>query len=250
MAIFTFPTFNSEMVTKEDIRDLVDALAKLQKELNWGLYHQDHENVKRLHTNRCDIRSGYGETVIDGPQLTMYDAKAAKEGGSSPGTLRLKMGYDDISGDFLFEMYNAGGVKTVGIDSNGDATFTGTITGSDIIGNNILTGSKDTAHLELTGGGLKGLTSDGLLSGLVFTPTETDIVDIFLYHRGAKLLEFYDGIDGFTIRGASGANYMGIGGSVPTNFHSDLYFNSANSIVGLTTTSDGDPPHTHDVIIG
>jgi hypothetical protein len=49
-----------------------------------------------------------------------------------PAILRLKQGYEVSSGDFVFELYNKSGVKTVDIDSNGDVDITGKFTNNNI----------------------------------------------------------------------------------------------------------------------
>lgn len=235
-------------------KELINQIALMRKDLEEMLENLDSINVKRLNTNITSIKSQHGETVIRGPVLEMYDQQATP-------VLRLRQGYDELTGDFLFEMYNKAGVKTIGIDSNGDATFTGTITSSVI-----KTGPDGTDHLELTGAGLRGLTSDGLLNGLVFNPpSNTDIADIFLYHRGTKLVEFYDDITGYVLRGASGATFFGLGGNCPTHAYGDWYFSDASSVSGLITNTSGGgttgpggadghthstPDHYHTVIKG
>lgn len=100
-----------------------------------------------------------------------------------------------------------------------DGEFTGNITGSTITGGTIRTAAADNQRIELSSGSFKGYTADNLLSGLVFDPNKaSDIVDLFLYHRGTKLVEFFDGITQFRIRGASGATGFTLGGNGVTTF--------------------------------
>jgi len=93
-----------------------DELAKLNKTLNWLLNNLDHTNIKRLYTEYCSIQSENGETVLDGPLLTMKTALSS--------TIRLKIGYDPSTSEFLFALYNEAGDLTIGLDSSGDAYFT------------------------------------------------------------------------------------------------------------------------------
>jgi hypothetical protein len=93
---------------------------------------------------------------------------------------------------------------------SGNITSTATITGGTIAGAIIKTATSG-RRIEIGNGGLKGYGNNGALNGLVYVPTETDITDIGIYHLGSRLLEFYDNIDGITIRPASGSNYMHLG---------------------------------------
>jgi hypothetical protein len=305
-----------------DPNEIADQLAKIQKYLNWLLSSLDSLNVKEITTNFTRVHSRYGETVIDGPQLLMYDQQATPqlrlEQGyddvtgdflfrlynpvgenvltlSSAGEIvlsgkplfemydnqttpvkRLVMGYDELTGDFLFELYNKAGVKTVGIDSNGNATFTGTITGSVITGGTIRTGTETEDRIELSGGKFAGYMYDSTaaaskITGLYFDITTiagTGIADIYLYHNDTALVQMYDDITGYIIRGAAGATRFGLGGNgVTTYCYGPWNFAEASSIAGLVTdavlshshtvdiggtiyTTSSDGGHSHSVIIG
>lgn len=111
-----------------------NSLDELIKQMGWIMSKLDSKNVKRLDTNETSIKSALGETYINGPVLQMYDNQ-------SPRVLRLQQGYDSTTTDFLYELYNKSGVKTVGIDSNGDGTFTGSISASSFTGGTIAIGS-------------------------------------------------------------------------------------------------------------
>jgi hypothetical protein len=250
MPTFALPSFSGSP------DQVADELAKLRKELNFSLNHLDHENIQRVYTEYCDVRSECGETIIDGPTLKMYDTPAVA-GTTSTGVLRLKMGYSTASDDFAFSLYNAAGALTVSIDSSGDAMMRGTVR----------TGTTDEDRLEMSGAGFRGLTNDGLLSGLVFAPTTLDYWDAYLYHLGVPLLKFQDDINGFTICGTTAASYMGLGSLLSiTNaygawrFFGSVDFSTANDCTGLITgyggyesivtspsTVDG---HTHTIEVG
>jgi hypothetical protein len=110
---------------KETIRNLTDVVVRLRKELEFLLQSLDHDNVKQLYTEYCQITSEAGETQISGPLILMYDKQ-------EPPVLRRRIGYDPDSTLFVDEWYNPSGVLTAYIDSNGklivvDGEFKGTI---------------------------------------------------------------------------------------------------------------------------
>lgn len=117
-----------------------DSIIRLQKDLNHCLTNLDSQNVRKLVTEHCDIRSKGGVTVIDGPLVDMYDFDALTSQAST--TLRLRMGYEVATSNFVFKLFNAGGVETLSLDSSGNAIFSGDInTDNDVfIGNNIFLG--------------------------------------------------------------------------------------------------------------
>src|SRR4030042_1912286 len=120
-----------------------DGIVRMQKDLNYLLTHLDHQNVRTLYTEYCDIRSEGGETVIDGPVLKMYD---------SSGIMRLFAGYDSsnvapttATSDFVFRLFDANGNMTISLNSSGQAVFAGDIytSKSIYIGTDIHLGSSD-----------------------------------------------------------------------------------------------------------
>jgi hypothetical protein len=121
---------NKDKSANVTVREMEKALASVITSMNnWGntfLHFLNHLNVTELYTEYCDIKSEDGETQIDGPLILMYDKQGTP-------VLRLKEGYDPVSDDFVFQLYNAAGNLTVNIDSNGDlsverGTFKGSIT--------------------------------------------------------------------------------------------------------------------------
>lgn len=242
MPTFKLPDFSSaEGVTLEK---LIDEIAKMRKELTWLLYHQDHVNVKRLETEYCDIRSHDGETVIDGPKLLMYDRQATPQ-------LRLRAGYDEVTGDFLFELYNKAGVKTVGIDSNGDATFTGSITSSTITGGTIRTAATG-GRIELTESGLTQYDSIYGYRRVQIGIPGSDAGRISFYRDTVEIGVIAQESDGFLIFPTAG-NVLILGATDRyTVAKGDWSFASADSITGLktstgTTGPGGADSHTHSI---
>lgn len=120
-----------------------DTLKMLLEALNWMMSKLDSRNVKRLDTNETHIASKDGETVISGPLLLMYDKQGVP-------VLRVKMGYDADSLDFVFQLMNATGDITIDIDSNGNITVErGTFKGSITIGsgNNVFKADSNGIYL-------------------------------------------------------------------------------------------------------
>jgi hypothetical protein len=161
--------------------DLVEELARLRKDIAFLFDNLDHLNVKRLYTEYCDIRSAAGETIIDGPTLYMYDKQATP-------VLRLKQGYDPVTADFVFNMYNKNGDLRVGLDADtGDYVFTGGV---------IRTGLATEDRIELSGGKFRGLTSSGQITGLYFDISAVGgglgYADIKFYHNNNELMVFED----------------------------------------------------------
>lgn len=160
---------------------------------------------------------------------------------------------DVVTGSPSFSVSQSGKMKA----TNGQ--FTGTITGSVITGGTVQSGTTGTDRIELSGGKFRGITAAGSVTGLYFdigAVAGTGIADIFLYHNGTKLLEFYDDITKFTIKGSSGATGMTLGGSsAPTFAAGSWSFNGGSSlnlssatVTGLSTDSSG--YHDHGIDFG
>ena len=140
------PTFT--FTKSESVTDTVDELIN---RMGWLTSRLDSKNVKRLDTNATLIKSADGTTYINGPILEQRD---------SSGVLRLAQGYDSSSDLFGFALYNKAGTQTLGIDSNGNATYAGTVTASQIIGGSI-TGT------TIAGGTITGNTTINVGTDLV-----------------------------------------------------------------------------------
>ena len=115
------------------------------------------------------------------------------------------------------------------------------LSGSGILeGGTIQTNASGNQRIELSSGSLKGYTADNLLSGLVFDPNKlSDIIDLFLYHRGTKLVEFYDNLTSYTIRGTSGSTGFILGGNVTTYAEGAWQFQSGQTATFLGTAAFG-----------
>jgi len=129
MANFSFAQIPSGL---EDARELAIYVAKIQKELDFLMNNVDSKNVTQLNTNITNISSADGSTIINGNLLEMTDTTQ----------IRLRMGYDTGTGDFVFKLFNDTGEESLTLDSNGNAIFKGTIdVGTDAnVGNNIYLG--------------------------------------------------------------------------------------------------------------
>jgi len=111
-----------------------DTMQRLMKDLNYMFAHLDERNVKRLYTEYCNIQSEDGETVITGPSLYMRAKDST--------TVRLAMGWNAASSEFMFDLYTSDGDPSLELDSLGNAVFKGAInTAQDIyVGNRVFVG--------------------------------------------------------------------------------------------------------------
>lgn len=177
MAIIQTPMPQRGRTDKETIDNLFSAFSMLRKELEYFVQHVDSDNVTQLNTNITRIKSKYGETEIDGPLLIMKDRQGTP-------VIRIKMGYDKDSADFIYQLMNAAGDITVNIDSNGNLTVErGTFKGAITIGsgNNVfkagtegiwlghalyinapfkvgMNGAAEATNLTVKGGSISGVT--------------------------------------------------------------------------------------------
>lgn len=240
-----------ELIYPKDLQDATNQLIEIHDYLNWLLKHLDHLNVKQLYTEYCNIQSEDGETIIKGPVLEMYDKQATP-------VLRLRQGYDPVTGNFVFELYNATGGQTVYIDSNGNAVFTGSIIGSTITGGTLQT-SVTGNRIVITGNSLltyKGISGTDYLHGPAWGTSAGDPAnfgDVFFYNEGTAVMQFYNTLtDGYLIKALNG-KILGLGSS-GTNVDAlgSWSFSLADSITGLsaasgTTGPGGADNHTHSI---
>lgn len=130
-----------------DINKIEKAIVSLQEYLFWILQVLDSGNVKYLNTDRTVIRSDDRTTLIDGSQFKMLDIDKNQ---------RLVMGYNSETEKYEFTLFNKNGDKTITIDENGNAVFSGKIVGGSIesnttievttylsVGNNIYVGKEN-----------------------------------------------------------------------------------------------------------
>lgn len=193
------------------ITDLIDIVARQSKMLEFLVNGRiDSANVREI--------AGFNVSA------TTFKHKSGIVGMSSAGSLGSSVRFWAGNADPNFAPFR------VTQDGSGFASnFT-------IEGGVIRTNPAGNQRIELSSGSFKGYTADNLLSGLVFDPNKSsDIVDLFLYHRGSKLVEFFDSITQFRIRGATGATGFTLGGNgVPTFGDGNWSFNA-----GFTVTFNG-----------
>ncbi|MGE5631376.1 MAG: hypothetical protein ACM3TR_09805 [Caulobacteraceae bacterium] len=236
---------------------LAEIVGKISKELSWLLNNLDSMNVTRLNTNETEIKSENGETYINGPLIQQYDSQV------SP-MLRLELGYKESYGDYVFNMYDKLGTQTIGIDSStGRAVFRGDITSDAVItGATIRSAPVGYNRIELSNGKFMGINSNGDITGLYFEVNSSGLSDLYLYHSNVPMVEFYDEIYGYRIRGTSNSMGLTIGGNdAPTFFEGVCNFLLAD-VTGLiadtagghahggitgTTSGTGLPAHSHTI---
>lgn len=158
MPEFEFPSINGDM----GIHDILNAMAKITKTLDWLNRNMDSLNVTEINTSITRVKSKDGTTTIQGPLIVMKDAS---------GVTRLKMGYDASTNKFVYQMFDESGVETVGITSAGKGKITageisgslitgGTISGASIIGGTLENTGAQT-KTRITGGGLDFINQVG-----------------------------------------------------------------------------------------
>lgn len=209
MPSINFPRVESGM----SIEQLADLVARALKEIEWlsngNIDSHNVRNIAGFNVDRYIFKHESGIVGISGADPT------------NPNAIRFWAG--------LADMLNA----PFRVTQNG-AGFASNFT---IEGGVIRTNTTGHARIELSGGSLKGLTSDDLLSGLVFIPTGTDIVDLHIYHRGAQLLEFFDNIDGVSIRPGSSSSYMWLGIAGKSVYcYGDWHFTGSVDLGSATAT--------------
>lgn len=203
-----------------------DGIIRMQKDLNYLLTHLDHQNVRTLYTEYCDIKSEHGETQIDGPALKMFD---------SSGTLRLFMGYDSsnvgpttATSDFVFNLYDANGVTQISLNSSGEAVFGGNIqTMQDAyFGRFVFIGS--------TIQPLVSSNSPTDLSGMKFIEHGTSNVIAFLGTSSGESVLWLDAYYGFNLQARDARIYLWAMG---TNSDSYARIDASNNRIRIN--SDG-----------
>lgn len=207
--------------------------------------HLNSKNVQRLDTNETVIKSADGSTEIAGPILIQKDGA---------GTTRIMQGYDAATDTFIYALFNASGAKTVGIDSTGDATFTGDITGSTITGGTVRTAAEGNARIELTGAGLTSYSETDGQTGISIVTGDFGFSDL-QYYDDAELLVGglnYDSLGNLVLYTLAGASIR-ISPDTGANCYieGNVDFGFAESIDGLKTGSaitDG-ASHYHNVIL-
>lgn len=153
-----------------------------------GKGHLDsHMWVGSLSTTLVDIMSDNGKLTIQDSLIVIKDQS---------GTIRLKMGYS--SNKFVFEMYNAGGNKTLYMDDNGEIvainiTAVGTL----------MTGAAGTERTVIDGNGIQAYDASGNRAGLWCNEQLGSIgsayADMVLYRAGKEIFKVYNNLDGISL---------------------------------------------------
>lgn len=246
-----------EMSLEQRVQALEDAFISRERVMSWFQSKLDSKNVKRLDTNETSIKSKNGETYINGPILEQRDAS---------NVLRLKQGLDTASSAFLFALYNKLGNQTVGIDSNGNAVFTGaisasaitggtitggaisggTIDGTVITGGTLQTAAAGNNRIVITGNKLETYNSSNALNGISWGVGTTTYGDVYFYDAGALTMEIANigSGGGWEIKPrTTGVLRIGLAGkTVECCGTLDL---SSATVTGLSTDSTG--THNHGI---
>lgn len=182
---FTYKLKESDKVDSRMIQQIIDALARSDKEHKFMYSNLDSQNITSLNTSITTITGGDGVTVLDGGTIKMYD---------DADTLRFYVGFDGA--DFQWSLYNELGAETVGIDSNGNATFSGDISASDISGSTI-TGSTleagTTTKVQITSGGAIDFIYSGSTKGQIYADGDGFQIDAGAYMVVTSAFTYYSG---------------------------------------------------------
>jgi hypothetical protein len=209
MPEFEFPSINGDM----GIPDILNAMAKITKTLDWLNRNMDSLNVTEINTSITRVKSKDGTTVINGPLIEMYDKQ-------NPPKLRIKQGFDAAVNDFVYKMFNIFGQLTVNVDSSGNIVVnTGTFMGDIItdknakVGNNIEVGNIAQSNVEKkitfysNGAEQCSVVMDNTGKMKITGYTGVDIVsflgDIVLNSLGALIMSGYNNFSLETVNTAS-----------------------------------------------
>jgi hypothetical protein len=234
----------------KQISELYNTIVAMNDRLSWIMAKLDSQNVKSVDTNETVVSSADGTTEIVGPVLVQKD---------NAGVTRLQQGYDAATGNFTYALYNALGVQTIGVDSNGNATFSGsitasTITGGTITGGTIRTAAVDNARIELSGAGLASYGADNNLTGVSIESGTYGFTSLRYYDESSNRIGglAYDGLGLFQLYASAGGQFWKTPSTAGLVAWGDWAFAgqvdlSVASVLGLSTDSAGS--HTHVVIV-
>lgn len=209
------------LLVMKDIQPIIRLQLGYNKEtaqFTFQLVDEDGNNTVHL--------SDTGQLQMSGkPLFSMHDQN---------GTLRLQQGYDSIAGIFIFSLFNALGIKTVGIDSNGNATFTGTITGGLI-----RTAAEGNGRIELTGSGLTSYNESDQKEGIAIETGDWGFSRLLMCAAGLIMGGFeYNSLGEFTLFTDNGVN-MNISPDGPNNKFNGSW-NFAGASIDYLKNSDGE----------
>jgi hypothetical protein len=151
------------------------------------------------------------------PLLEMYDNQAVP-------VKRLKEGYDLATSNFVFELYNKLGSKTIGIDSSGNGTLNAVTLRNDLIGS---------SYIQMDGNGLRAF--DGYRNTIEITSNGLAYLREVILRNGLIGDAFVE-IDGYGFRASDGyKNTVEIDSSGRGYFRGDI--TSDAYITGATIRS-------------
>jgi hypothetical protein len=206
------------------------------------------------------VTNGYTDIIIDPDGLIpfkinylsrdIFTVDTSGNANLNQVTLRndlIGSNYFKISTDGMFSWDNSLSLKTFEIDSSGKAYFRGDITSNaTITGATIRSGALGTDRIELSSGKFRGLTASDQITGLYFdisTIPGTGIADVFLYHNNTKLVEFYDNISSYAIRGTTSSTGLSLGGIYATTYAEGDWDFTMSTIYNLVTGNAGSHSH-------
>lgn len=223
--------------TDEYVRYLADMLAIIQQELTnileRRLSSQNMREIAGYNVSDTELKHKSGIVGMSGADPENPAAIRFWSGNANLPTAPFRVQQDgklvstaaEITGKIEAKSGHIGGF-TIEADKLSSDSTAGVIQGGTI-----RTAPPNNQRIEMSTGSFKGYTAANELSGLVFQPgTGTELFDLFLYHAGAQLVQFYDSVTQYRIRGGSAATGFWLGGNGVTTY-ADGPWNFGNASV-------------------
>jgi hypothetical protein len=153
--------------------------------------------------------------------------------------------YGDGTEGSGIEIYNLLNERTIYLDSNGNANFTGVVTGgviqTAVTGNRIVL--EDNSFKTY-----KNVMGVDKLNGICFGDGFGGYGDIYFHSQGNEVMRFYDTItDGIRIEPIGDFKLMLGANDKDTRVYGNIYLSDSQSVNGLDTDSAGSHSHTIEI---
>ena len=183
---------------------LAIAAGKTDGSWNWTTVIDDSKIIisdvftGTLYTEMVKLMGEGAKLTIENNLITMKDEESD--------VVRLKLGYDNDSEQYLFEMRDADGNRTMYLDDDGNLTLTG-----------VFKTGETGARTVIDGNGIQSYNANGQLHGLVSNP-DNQHADLAAYYNGQEYFKVYNSFQGaslfsngtpFLLTHSNGANMVG-----------------------------------------
>jgi hypothetical protein len=222
------PNFDTQL-DATSIEQVLDYIINNNKLMNYMLANLDNQNIVNV--------AGFLATA------TVFQSKNGMVGLSSadpgnPNAIRIWAGATDPTQAPFRVQENGFMYSTEGFIGGWDIGPT-MLSGTGIIQGGVLrTAAPGNTRIELSGGVLAGYYSDNQYHGLVFNPGATiNTFDLYIYHDGVQLIEFYDDGGSMKLRPGSGTSFWTLGKQTGTTYCDGqwTFLNTASVDLGPNT---------------